>query len=75
MDQFYKTVNKSGIKHAVFHALWHTFATRALECGIAAKTVSELLGHANISTTLDLYSHVSDDLKKESIDKLTNLFL
>jgi integrase len=75
MDHFYKVLGKAEVKHANFYALRHTFATRALECGIAAKTVSELLRHANISTTLDLYSHVSDELKKESIDKLTTLFL
>ena len=74
-DLFYKLIRKAGIDDANFHCLRHTFATRALECGVAAKTVSELLGHSNISTTLDLYSHVSHDLKKESIDKMADLFI
>jgi len=73
-DVFYGITEKAGIENANFHCLRHTFATRALEAGIPAKTVSEILGHANISTTLDLYSHVSLDLKKESMEKLSELF-
>jgi integrase len=73
-DIFYKLIKEAGIPGANFHCLRHTFATRALEAGIPAKTVSEILGHSNISTTLDLYSHVSLDLKKESMEKLADLF-
>jgi len=73
-DTFYSLIKKSGVETANFHCLRHTFATRALEAGIPAKTVSEILGHANISTTLDLYSHVSLELKKESMEKLSKLF-
>lgn len=74
-DLFYKLIKKAEIAPANFHCLRHTFATRALERDVAAKTVSELLGHSNISTTLDLYSHVSHELKKSSIDKMADLFL
>lgn len=75
-DLFYRIIKKAEIQNRPnFHALRHTFATRALEAGIPAKTVSEILGHSNISITLDLYSHVSLDLKKESINKLADLFL
>lgn len=73
-DLFYKLIKEAGIPNANFHCLRHTFATRALEAGIPAKTVSEILGHSNISTTLDLYSHVSLDLKKQSMEKLADLF-
>jgi len=52
----------------------HTFASRALEAGIHPKVVSEMLGHANISITLDLYSHVPPDLKKEAATKLNHFF-
>jgi len=62
------------IENTNFHCLRHTFATRALETGVPAKTVSEILGHAIINTTFDLYSHVSIELKKESTEKLSNLF-
>lgn len=74
-DLFYRIIKKAEIQNRPnFHSLRHTFATRALEMGIPAKTVSEILGHSNISTTLDLYSHVSIDLKKDSINKLADLF-
>lgn len=73
-DIFHDMISTAGIENANFHSMRHTFATRALEAGIPAKTVSEILGHANISTTLDLYSHVSLDLKKQSMEKLANLF-
>jgi integrase len=73
-DLFKRLLKRAKIQNAHFHCLRHTFATRSLEKGIPAKTVSEILGHANISTTLDLYSHVSLDLKRESIDKLSDLF-
>ncbi|OGO81181.1 MAG: hypothetical protein A2Y21_03070 [Clostridiales bacterium GWC2_40_7] len=52
----------------------HTYATRTLEAGIHPKVVSEILGHASISITLDLYSHVLPDLKKEAASKLNHLF-
>lgn len=44
------------------HSLRHTFATRCLEAGIPAKVVQHWLGHASIKMTLDLYTHVSQDL-------------
>lgn len=46
-----------GIPHRGFHALRHTFATRALECGVDVKTLSELLGHKNPNVTLSRYAH------------------
>jgi len=48
-----------------FHALRHTFATRAVENGMDVKTLSAILGHANASTTLNIYSHQSLDYTKE----------
>lgn len=56
-----------------FHGLRHSFATRCIECKCDYKTVSVILGHANISTTLDLYVHPNLEQKKRCIDKMTKL--
>ena len=61
-------------EHFSSHSMRHTFATRALEKGIAPKVVQEYLGHTKINTTLDIYTHVVPELKAEEIKKLANLF-
>ena len=48
---------KLNIKRRGFHALRHTFATRAIECGMDVKTLSEILGHKNSTITLNRYAH------------------
>lgn len=52
-----------------FHTLRHTFATRCIEFGCDTKTLSELLGHSNISTTMNRYVHPSFDFKRKNILK------
>ena len=61
---FINTLKKAGIEEKKFHALRHTFATRALDSNINAKTVSEILGHSSIKITMDTYSHVSQGIRK-----------
>ena len=53
-----------------FHGLRHSFATRCIESKCDYKTVSMILGHSNISTTLDLYVHPNKDQKKKCIEKM-----
>lgn len=55
-----------------FHALRHTFATRAIECGVDVKTLSEILGHKNPTITLNRYAHSLIEHKKEMMIKLGN---
>lgn len=71
---FINTLDKAGIAKKKFHALRHTFATRALESGINPKTVSQILGHASIKMTLDTYSHVSPELQQEAMQKIVDNF-
>ena len=54
------------------HILRHTFATRCVENGFDVKALSEILGHANVSTTLQRYVHPSMDSKREQIERLAS---
>jgi integrase len=53
--------------------LRHTFATRAIECGMDIKTLSEILGHKNPTITLNRYAHSLMDHKREMMNKLGKL--
>lgn len=64
---------KLGIPHRGFHSLRHTFATRALECGMDVKTLSEILGHKNPTVTLNRYVHSLMEHKKEMMNRLGKL--
>ena len=55
------------------HHLRHAFATLGLVGGMAAKTVSEHLGHASVVITLDLYSHVLPNMQEELVNVVANL--
>lgn len=59
-----------GIGYIKFHGLRHTFATKAIESGMDTKTLSEILGHADVCITMNLYCHPSEKHKEESIKKL-----
>ncbi|MCI9626488.1 MAG: site-specific integrase [Clostridia bacterium] len=68
---FNSLLKKSNITtHLTVHSMRHSFATRLLEKGADIKTVSELLGHKSIQITLDIYSHVSSNLKRETVSLL-----
>ena len=73
-DYYNQILDMSGIGHFTFHALRHTFCTRALENDMDAKTVSAIMGHYSVSFTLDTYGHVLDSHKREEIMKMENIF-
>ena len=50
-------LRRLGREHRGFHSLRHTFATRALECGMDVKTLADILGHKNPNITLNRYAH------------------
>lgn len=57
-----------------FHALRHTFATRAIECGMDVKTLSEILGHKNSTITLNRYIHSLTAHKRTMMNRMSKLF-
>lgn len=68
---FYKNLMRHlEIPEMKFHGLRHSFATRCIESKADVKTVSVLLGHANISTTLNLYVHPNMEQKKSVINNV-----
>lgn len=58
------------LKEVHFHTLRHTFATRCIEVGFDVKTLSEILGHSNVSVTLNQYVHPNMNLKRENMSRL-----
>ncbi len=71
---FNKVLKQVKIKQFNFHSLRHTFATNCISLGVDYKTVSELLGHANVNITLNLYVHPRLSQKKKCIDMICKVF-
>lgn len=75
LQTHFKTVLKgAGIEDVNFHTLRHTFATRCVELGFDIKSLSEVLGHSNVNITLNKYVHPSMELKRDNMEKLSQLF-
>lgn len=72
--RFKRILEDNELKKIKFHDLRHTFATRLFEVGEEPKVIQELLGHSNISITLDTYTHVLDKMKVKAISKLDSLY-
>lgn len=69
-QKFRRLIERIGLKHIRLHDLRHTNATLMLEYGVNIKVAQQRLGHASISTTMDIYSHVTEKVEKEAADKL-----
>ena len=70
---FERILKKLGIEHKGFHSLRHTFATRALECGMDVKTLSVTLGHKNPTITLKRYAHSMIEHRADMMNKIGKL--
>lgn len=69
-DMFKRYLKEAGLQDINFHALRHTFATRAVEQEFDIKSLSEILGHSSVKFTLERYVHPSDAYKKQNLEKL-----
>lgn len=70
VHQFKKHLRLAGLPDVRFHDLRHTCATLLLSARVNPKVVSELLGHASVSITLDLYSHVIPDMQQDAAETM-----
>ncbi len=66
--EFDRRIQRWGLPRIRLHDLRHTWATLALQAGVHPKVVSERLGHANISITLDTYSHVTPAMQEDAAE-------
>ncbi len=73
-NRFKKILSACNIQDANFHATRHTFATRCIELGFDIKSLSEILGHASVSITMNRYVHPSMALKTENMNRFSTLF-
>ena len=67
-------LEKAGLPERRFHDLRHSAATLLLSMGIHPKVVQEILGHTEISMTMDIYSHVLPTMQRDAMDKLNQAF-
>ena len=73
-QMFRRVLRAAGLPTMRFHDLRHSAASLLLAMGVHAKVVQELLGHSNITMTLNIYSHVLPSLQKDAVDRLSGLF-
>ena len=67
IKKFHKVLESAGVRKCRFHDLRHTFASLLLNEGESMKVIQEVLGHSTITTTMDIYSHVSEEKKEQSV--------
>ena len=72
-NYYKKMMQDLNIPELKFHGLRHSFATRCIESNCDYKTVSVILGHSNISTTLNLYVHPNLEQKKKCIEQMAKM--
>lgn len=73
-NTFERMLKRLNISHKGFHALRHTFATRALECGMDIRTLADILGHDDPTVTLKRYAHSMLEHRIEMMNRVGKLF-
>ena len=71
---FHPALTRAGLPLIRFHDLRHTAATLLLAARVNPKVVSEMLGHASISITLDIYAHVLPDMQQDAAEAMERTF-
>lgn len=71
--RYHRMLEAAGIPCINFHSLRHTFATRCIEAGMDDKSLSEILGHSNVSITLNTYVHSSMALKRAQMERFCKM--
>lgn len=69
-----RTLERAECKHVRFHDLRHTFATTALANGMDVKTLSAIIGHISSETTLNIYTHITDNMQRSAANKIEQSF-
>lgn len=69
-NHFKRIVAGTTLASISFHSLRHSFATRCLECGISAATISSLLGHTSVKLTLDIYTNATLSEERRAVEIL-----
>lgn len=70
MEKYHDFLKKYGITDIRFHDLRHTFASLLIESNVSMKVIQELLGHSTITTSMDIYTHISDKTKEQAMELL-----
>ncbi len=73
-SRFKKLLKEAGLPGMRYHDLRHSAATILLSMGVPAKVVQQILGHSNISTTLNIYGHVLPEMHRDAMDKMDDFF-
>ena len=72
--RYKRYLEKAGVNDHTFHCLRHTFATNCVDNGIDTKSLSEILGHSDVSITLNRYVHPSTEAKRKYMNSLSGLY-
>lgn len=70
--RYERFLHRNGFEKYTFHALRHTFATHGIESGFDVKSLSEILGHSDVTTTLRCYVHSSTEQKRKQMEAMFN---
>lgn len=65
-----RILKRAGCEHVPFHAMRHTFASNAFHYGMDVKTLASTIGHESVETTLNVYAHSSEQMKRDAANKI-----